>query len=400
MPSAEDILGWIQQDTPLLRARTSLDALPGGLALAMMPALVSWNRSSIGHGPDDAFLVHNVNVGIQPVAGTVDLATVRVPCRSVAAVEFVMVLTRVLGVDTPGGHGMIRFLFEEKTRPTVYARNGEPLTNLPQLTDLICSWEAWRPPASHFDGQKGLDPKTYALTMRAIHGPDRYLNDGLLGRPWLCYPMKLPPVPHAGDEILHTCLLLGDTLARHTFARLLEDRSAKRTAPSDYGGTPRSKSGAGSVEEVLDPAARRTLRQRFEENRPPDDPVAEIFDGDFSYHLLLRSCITMSLTAIDMGLDRAYRAASRPREHRLEVTPGPLPGWIDQLPHAGMPTIFELLPHALRWVADHHKVIPAAAYQILRDAGLLHRRRGRTVFHYYDMRRRSPYGRIRDQLID
>jgi hypothetical protein len=57
------------------------------------------------------------------------------------------------------------------------------------------------------------------------------------------------------------------------------------------------------------------------------------------------------------------------------------------------------LPLALSWVAEHHKVIPAAAYQILRDAGLLHRKHGRTVYRYYDLRRSTPYGKLSENLI-
>jgi hypothetical protein len=398
VPSAEDILGWIQQETPLLRVQTRVDALPGGLSMAMMPALVSWSRSRLDHGPDDFFLVHNVNVGGNPVAGTTDLATVRIPRRSVASVEFVMVLARVLGVDTPGGHGMIRFRFEENARPLVYAHDGEPLTNLPEIADLVCSWEAWRPPAAAFDGQKGLDPKAYALTMRCAHGPERFLSDGLQRRPWVCYPMKLPSVPYAGDEILHICLLLGDTLARHTFARILGGSEQGSMHPADYP-APLDREDPTGGPAGLGHAARTAILQRFQEDRPPEDPVAEALGGNIGYHLLLRSCITMSLTAIDMGLERAFRAAGRARPKRLEVTPGPLPEWIGQLPHADMAGIFQQLPRALSWVAEHHTVIPAAAYQILRDAGLLHRRHGRTVFQYYDLRRRTPYGKLSENLI-
>lgn len=399
VPSAEEILGWIRQETPLLRVQTRTDAFPGGLSMAMMPALVSWKRSRIGHGPEDFFLVHNVNVGSNPVSGTNDLATVRIPCRSVASVEFVMVLSRVLGVDTPGGHGMIRFLFEENARPMVFAHNGEPLTNSPELADLICSWEAWRPPAAAFDGQKGLDPDTYALTMRCAHGPERFLADGLQQRPWLCYPMKLPAVPYAGDEILHMCLLLGDSLARHTFARILEDTTPGPDRPDDYP-TPRHRASDPKSElNRMARADRTAILRRFQEDRAPEDPVAEVLGGDIGYHLLLRSCITMSLTAIDMGLERAYRAAGQNRKKRVQITPGPLPQWISELPKADMAGMFQRLPNALSWVAEHHKVIPAAAYQILRDAGLLHRKHGRTVYRYYDLRRRTPYGRVSENLI-
>ena len=390
VPSAEDILSWIQQETPLLRAQVRHDALPGGLSLAMMPALVSWSRSRPGHQPDDFFLVHNVNVGGNPIAGTVDLATVRIPSRGVTGIEFVMVIERVLGVDTPGGHGMIRFLFEGDARPVVLANDGQPLTNLPEMMDLVCSWEAWRPPSRQFDGQKGLDPNTYALTMRCIHGPDRFLSDGLQRRPWVCYPMKLPAVEFVGDHILQTCLLLGDALARRTFASILAPRAGRAGGAS-----------VGPEEPPTDYGARerRAILRRLRDEQAPEDPIPSRLEGKISYHLLLRSCITMGLTAIDMGLDRAYREAGELRGKRLEVTPGPLPDWIDRLPHAGMTGIFELLPHALAWVAEHHRVIPAAAYKILRDARLLHRRHGRTVFHYYDLRRRTPYGKLRSNLI-
>lgn len=399
VPSAEDILDWIRQETPLLRIQTRTDALPNsGLSMAMMPALVSWSRSRIGRGSDDYYLVHNVNVGGNPVAGTTDLATVRVPCRGVSSIEFVMAVSRVLGVDTPGGHGMIRFLFHENARPVVFARNGEPLTNQPEISDLICSWEAWRPPAVAFDGQKGLDPETYALTMRCLHGPERFMNDGLQNRPWLCYPMKLPAIPFATDEILHTCLLLGDSVARHTFARILRDPKEGKSVerPADYPvGLEPSSSEQADWSSVL----HRFQAEQPPEGRPPEEEMAHAFGGDIGYHLLLRSCITMGLSAIDMGLDRAFRAAAQTNPWRLQVAPGPLPEWIDQLPHADMARIFHHLPQAFSWVAKHHRVIPTAAYQILRDAGLLHRKKGRTVYQYYDLHRRTPYGKLSENLI-
>ncbi|MEZ4652330.1 MAG: hypothetical protein R3E12_01645 [Candidatus Eisenbacteria bacterium] len=370
MPTAEDILAWIHQETPLLRAHNRLDALPGGLSLAMMPALVSWRRSRPDAETDPHYLVHNVNVGGNPVAGTTDLATVRIPRDGIASIEFVMALSRVLGVDTPGGHGMIRFVFRPDRRPLVFAHDGKPLTNRPELEDLVFSWEAWRPPMAAFDGQKGLDPAAYALTMRCAHGPDRFLSDGLQHRPWLCYPLALP-VSRAAPEILHFCLVLGDALARHTFTRILED-----AAPAD-----------GST------------RVALETDRGPEDPTSELLGNEIGYHLLLRSCITMSLTSIDMGVERACRSEGVTRPQRLEVTPGPLPDWIGELPHADPAGIFQRLPQALSWVAEHHRVIPAAAYQILRDAGLLHRKRGRTVYRYYDLRRRTPYGKLSENLI-
>jgi hypothetical protein len=149
----------------------------------------------------------------------------------------------------------------------------------------------------------------------------------------------------------------------------------------------------------LDPAAREALLAVLVTDRAAEDPVVELLGSNIGYHLLLRSCITMSLTAIDLAVERAYRSAGRPRRRRLDVVPGPLPEWIGELAHADMAGVFQRLPYALAWLAEHHRVIPAAAYQILRDAGLLHRKNGRTVWRYYDLRRRTPYGRLGENLV-
>jgi hypothetical protein len=223
MPSSErrvvtaaDILKWQRTYSPVLRVKTQQDELPSGLSVAMAPLFVSWLSSSAGFGSDHYYLVRNVNVLNNPVEGITLLGTVKVWADSVESVEFVMVISKVAGRESPGGHGMLRFTFREDRRPIVLGADGQPFTNDSVLDDIVVSWEAWRPPLSSFDPVAGLDPSTYALTPRCFAGPVRCVADAVLDRPWHCYPLNLPDVENAKNELLYVSLVLADAVARQT----------------------------------------------------------------------------------------------------------------------------------------------------------------------------------------
>ncbi len=117
--AASEILEWSRTDTPMVRVQTATDAIPGGLAMAMVPLIVNWSTSSLGFGPDDFYLVHNVNVASNPIEGTTMLATVKVPAGCVESVEFVMVKSKVAKVETDAGHALLRFIFRDDKRPVI-----------------------------------------------------------------------------------------------------------------------------------------------------------------------------------------------------------------------------------------------------------------------------------------
>lgn len=157
--TAAEVLDWRRAASPLIRVRIARDAVPGGLSLAMAPMFVKWQYSSAGFGPDDYYIIQNVNVANNPVGGIGLLATLKVFTDSVESTQFVVVTSKVKKQETPFGHAMLRFIFREDRRPVILDREGCPLANDSMVEDLIVSWEAWRPPEASFDPLSGLDPR-------------------------------------------------------------------------------------------------------------------------------------------------------------------------------------------------------------------------------------------------
>jgi hypothetical protein len=254
------------------------------------------------------------------------------------------------------------------------------------LHDLVLSWEAWRPPNAEFDPIAGLDPKKYALTLRAYAGSCRCLADTVLDRPWRCYPLRLPDVPHFAEELLYVSLLLGDAVARHTIAGLLQHRITKQSdAPADY----------------EDPEAEdwEAVMHSLRDQDLPEDPTQDILGGNISYQLLQRSCITMALMSIDWTLVRAYQRAGRNDPPRIRVTPDSIPAMLDELALGHRRAALVRVPAALRWLTGHQTVVPGKSVQLLDEVGLLERDKGRIAMRHYDNRMESPYGKLKDNLI-
>src|SRR4051812_26655226 len=117
--TAAEVLDWSREDCPLIRVRIPRDTVPGGLSLAMAPMFVNWDASSPGFGPDNFYLIQNVNIVNNPAGGTLVMATLKVFASSVEDVEFIAVTTKVENRDTPFGHAMLRFIFREDRRPMI-----------------------------------------------------------------------------------------------------------------------------------------------------------------------------------------------------------------------------------------------------------------------------------------
>jgi hypothetical protein len=263
---------------------------------------------------------------------------------------------------------------------------GDPIANNAAIKDLVLSWEAWRPPIAGFDPMAGLDPETYALTMRCFSGAVRCMTDAILNRPWVCYRLKLPDVPDAANEMLYVSLLLGDAVARQTIAGLLEQRIEEgRNMPSDYG-DPES-------EEWIE------VKEQLEQSDIPENPIQEILEGKVRYHLLVRSCITMALTTVDWANVRIHRRGNLGDPPRVKIAPGSIPGMLDNLAQGNRRSALIRVPAALHWVMRNQTVIPGKAHQLLDRAGLLERREGELVKANYDNRNNSPYGRVGDNII-
>jgi hypothetical protein len=384
--SAAEILDWNRAESPLIRVRIPRDTVPGGLALAMAPMFVKWQSSPLGFGPDDHYIIQNVNIVNNPVGNVLLLGTLKVFTASVESVQFVAVTSRVKGHDTPFGHAMLRFIFKEGRRPTILDKQGVPLANDAEVSDLVLSWEAWRPPETAFDPIKGLNPSTYALTPRCFVGAVRCLNDSILNRPWHCYTLKLPEVEHAYDEMLYSCFALADAVARQTVSHLIDRRIGRgQKLFADY-----SEALDSDWDAIGDYSRGANL---------PEEPIRDVLDGKISYQLLERSCITMALLSVDWGNHRIHRRAGLPEPRRVEVAPEGMPSFISELVSGERTPLLLRIPAALHWVMHNQTVVVGKAPKALADIGLLETRLGRPVRTVYDTRRETPYGALLDHLI-
>ncbi|MEM8954056.1 MAG: hypothetical protein AAGD22_07905 [Verrucomicrobiota bacterium] len=381
---AQSLLAWSRRNTPILSINSPVDALPNGLAMAMAPFLVDWEKSQLEGKPDDFYLVHNVVVGGNQVRGTVLLGTVRVPANGVESVEWNLVISRVKGRDTPRGHAQLRFIFKKDALPVVLDQNGNALHDNAEIDDLVFSWEAWRPPGTRWGMIPGLDPETFALTVRCYDGAERFLNDAVFGHAWACYPLDLPSVPGAERDQLHTCMILGDALARRTAQAILDEDSEY-----DTGFQP---------EEIAHEMAK--LRQQFSKDSMPDEPlIYHAGNKDLSYHLLLRSCITQALAAVDLGMEKTFYENDLGERPSLRYIPETLPDWICDLAHGrnteNRPSLLAKIGPTIRWLTENSQVIPGNAYRILDEGGLLqHDDKDNLVRFYYRVDLTTPYGAV------
>ena len=384
--SAADILDWNRAESPVIRVRIPRDTVPGGLSLAMAPMLVKWQSSSPGFGPDDHYIVQNVNIVNNPVGGVLLLATLKVFAASVESVQYVAVTTKVKRRDTPFGHGMLRFIFKEDRRPVILDQQGLPLANDSEVSDLVLSWEAWRPPEATFDPVKGLNPNTYALTPRLLVGAVRCLADSIQNRPWHCYTLKLPEVEHAHDEMLYSCFALADAVARQTVSHLIDRRIARGPRPfADYS-------------DVLD-SEWDAVGDYYRDSKLPEEPIRDVLDGKISYQVLERSCITMALLSVDWGNHRIHQRAGLPEPKRVEIAPESMPSLFSTLLTGERTPLLLRIPAALHWVMHNQTVVAGKAPRALADIGLLDRRLGRPVRTVYDTRRKTPYGTLSNNMI-
>ena len=384
--SAEEVRQWRQVKSPGIRVKTDQDALPGGLALAMAPVFVRWQSSSAGFGPDDYYVLGNVNVACNPVSGITALGGLKVYADSVESAEFVMVISKVARRETAGGHAMLRFVFREDRRPILLGQDGRPISSNAEVGDIVLSWEAWRPPVASWDPMASFDPETYALTPRCLVGSVRCLSDSILDRPWHCYPIDLPDVEHSYNELLYVSLALADAVARQTVIGILDEHIEK---------------GSDLPDDDQDPELDdwKALNMEYRAAKVPENPIEDILEGKIRYHLLERSCITMALQSVDWANQRVHARAGLGEPPIIRVTPGSLPSFMAKLASGKRSTLLLRAPAALHWLMTHQTVIPSKAHELLDEAGLLQRENGKIREFHYDNRRKTPYGEVSDHLI-
>ncbi|MEM8954614.1 MAG: hypothetical protein AAGD22_10725 [Verrucomicrobiota bacterium] len=350
------------------------DTLSDGLSMAMIPLRVDWPEED-GDDP----VVHRVNVSSNPVTGRLNLGSFCVPFGGVSGAELVTVNVKALGLDTPAAHCQLRFLFEEGNGPMAVDMEGRLLEPEIRIPDLVISWEAWRPPGEGFHFRQGLDETMYSLTPRAYEGAQRFLEDGLKDMSWNCRPLDLPGGKESYRELLLTALQAADGMTRSQVGMRLEWDAA----------------------EDLDDDTRQSLEEWARAAPGSNEAIEEILGGDLSYQLLKRSCITMAFFTVDLCLKRLHLLGRINERPVIKVLPDTLPGWLDDLAHAKGRSLGRSLGRIIRFVHQNSTIVPGSSYRILEDAGLLRQDGGKTVVHHYFIRSgKSPYGPLKDRLIE
>jgi hypothetical protein len=381
---AAEALEWKRDKSDVIRVRIEKDVVPGGLSLAMAPVFVNWQSASPQFGPDDYYILRNVNVANNPVGGIIMLAGLKVFADSVERAEFVTVTWKVARRETPIGHAMIRFIFREDRRPVILNREGEPFANDAGVEDIVLSWEAWRPPRVKFDPIKGLNPTAYALTPRCMLGNVRCLLDSVLKRPWVCYPLKFPEVENAHNELLYVTLALADAVARQTVASILDRRIERGKFFEDY-----PEPEANEWEQLADHCRAAKV---------PENPIRRVLEGKTEYQLLKRCCVTMALSSVDWANHRIHRRAGTEGK-RLQLAPEAMPALLADLAMGERGTMLTRIPAAIYWLMNNRSALAGKSHEILDQAGLLERKFGRIQKTRYDNRRVTPYGAIADHII-
>jgi len=379
-----DVIEYARLDAPTFRVRTTRDVLPGGLSAAMAPALVVWDDSDF---TDQGWItVRNVNHGGNPVSGVTILRTARFRAASVKRAEFIMV---PLGGPDAISHGQIRFLFDEDGAEFVGDVAGA-VGERDALTDLVLSWEAWRPPGVDYDVLKGMDPQVYQLSMRAYSGTQRFLEDALMGRDWTVYTLQLPGGREGASELLKVSLAMGDGAARFVIGQFLDK------AESDWASAgPSSNEQGGVAREQW-----QEIREQLGGAHTGGDSRVDM-TGRSGYQSLLRSCATMALYAVDVTTARLLEDGHPAEGKRPTREPdlGDEPGWMTELAETNIAGVFLRAPRAISFVRANPTSIPGRIPGALNDAGLLVRTDdGKAVKHRFSIDNVTPWG-PRDHLL-
>jgi hypothetical protein len=382
--TVRDLLNWGSDATPVAHINTATDRLPNQLAITMLPVFADWTRFE----RDNRNLrIRNVNVAGNPITGHNILATVDVPLDGLNAAEWCLSPPRTeSNKDGFGGHGQIRFLFDPADRPLALDNDGTPLTGVEYMDDLMVSWEAWRPPRDRWSAKAGLDPDSYALTLRVYSGAKRFLDDSVRNNPWICYPLVLPGDRQGVEALFLSGIIMGDALARRTLREMVE-------------------SGVIEVPDtLLDEYSEADLaqaRQTFSESEMPEDPLTALMGkADLTYHLIQRSCVTLSLFTVQMGLDRIHKELELGPAPKLTIVPDELPPWTSEIAHADRGELLTLLPGVVLFVAENSYILPGNAHVTLEENNLVERNsEGNSVFYYYHRSAMTPWGPFRDNLM-
>lgn len=379
----EQLLKWAEDNNDIMRLRSDRDLLPGGYLAALSPVLVAWQESDI-QSQSGHLILRNVNYGGNPMERTTVLHSVRVPLDGIEAVELILVPLGRRKHKGSAYHVELRFIFSAARCPEFINLADSTTGTDACFPDLILSWEAWRSPQQKFSLKAGLDESAYALSMRAFAGPQLFLEDSVRGREWISYRLHLPGGKPGLQELLKVVLAQGDGVARNTIRRLLQqdDDSWMAHAPA-----------AESKPESEEPAWKE-LRTRLAATKSPEFELADLAESEQSYHVLVRSCATLTrhavlLTAwrlVEQGYTDGLNMDKLPRAELAQIE-----SWMSTMAHADLRQIFLSAPDALRFLVRNPQVLPAKIPDELDAAGLLERKGGKLREIRYGRNALRPY---------
>ncbi len=377
----EQLLRWAQDASSIIRLRTNRDILPGGYMASSAPAMVAWEECQL-QGDDGYIVLRNVNYGGNPLEHTSMLQSARVPLDGIEAVEFLLVPLDPSGTTQ---HANIRFIFNKQRRPQLLGLAGCGAGDMASFDDLVLSWEAWRPPQLKFELKEALKEPVYGLTQRAFAGSQVYLEDMMRGREWYAWRMRLPGDKAGMRELFKVALALGDSMARDTIRRLLQQDEQ----------TWLSHAPAGGIESEQDAEAWQQILSRLDTAVPASVASHSLPEQEQSYQPIVRSCCTMARYAILLAVWRLMEQGYRDGVN-LDKLPkaelGQVEGWMPLVASADLGRVFKTAPTALRFLARNPQVIPGKIPQQLDDAGLVVHKNGKPWKIHYGLKAIHPYG--------
>ena len=383
------LLKWSEDNTDIMRLRTNRDILPGGYMAAFAPALVAWADSEL-RGEESRIILRNVNYGGNPLERTTVLHSVRIPLDGLVAAEFMLVPINPSGTTH---HAEIRFIFAPDRSPELLNLAGAQTGTVATFSDLVLSWEAWRPPELKFDLKASLEGDLYGLTLRAFAGPQLYLEDSLRQRDWTAYRLQLPGGKTGLQELFKVALALGDGVARNTIARLLDQGEAAWLA--------HAPAGHGESEEQVE--TWRQLESKLRKATPAQAVVKDLPESDQTYQPLVRSCATLARYAvllatrrlIDQGHTEGVNQDKLPDAELNQVE-----GWMKTMSNADLRRVFLSAPAALQFLSHNPQAIPARIPAELNAAGLLVRKGDKPWETRYGRKATRPYSADGVNLVD
>ena len=381
-----DVVAYREMAAPTIRVRTLRDVLPGGFSAAMAPVMIDWEDTDLS--PGGWVVIRNVNSGGNPISGVTVLRTIRLRTDHVKTAEFTLV---PLGGPKAVSHGQLRFVFEPGGVEFIGGA-GEAVGEADVPTDLVISWEAWRPPGADYSVLEGMDHTSYELSARAYTGVQRFLEDALGKRGWESYTLQVPGGQDGLSQLLRVSLALGDGAARYSIGKMMEHAEEQWAAAG-----PGADSQAGNAVEQW------KMVWASSAQKPGGVATDGRLDmaGKTGYQTMLRSCATMALYCIDVTVARQIEDGVPSGGMRPVEKPEILeePEWMAELATTNLAGLFVRAPKAVQFALANPNTVPSKMPGALNDAGLLVQEDGKPMVRKYSMDGTTPWGRPETLLI-